>query len=99
MGEKPFSFDNIILNGPHHALLIPTCAKELFVLRRIGLNWHELVKQVREAQKEMLALPNGFGGVEYKLYVTRKIQDGNVVQVAGQSIDLTKELFEWPLRK
>jgi hypothetical protein len=89
--------DQLILSNPPGTLLVPVCAKELFVLRTVGINWQRLVKQVVEAHQELMANPTGFGPVDMKIYVTRKYTEDNVMSTMGQSIDLPLELFEWPL--
>lgn len=93
------SLDHMILTLPQGSLLAPICAKEVYVLRTIGVNWQRLLKPVAEAHREMMEHPEGFGPVDFKLYVTRKIRTGSVIQTAGQSIDVPQEIFEWPLSK
>lgn len=93
------SLDELILSGPQHALLTPICAKEVYVLRTIGINWQRLLKPVTEAHRELLAIQQGFGPVDFKLYLTRKVMEGSVIQTIGQSIDVPQEIFEWPLQK
>lgn len=87
----------MILGHPPGTLLTPICAKEVYVLRSIGINWQKLLKPVSEAHTELMAHPEGFGPVDFKLYVTRKTRTGSVIQTVGQSIDVPKEIFEWPL--
>lgn len=98
MNKYP-SLDQMILTLPHGSLLTPICAKEVYVLRTIGTNWQRLLKPVTEAHREMIEHPEGFGPVDFKLYVTRKIRTGSVIHTAGQSIDVPQEIFEWPLAK
>lgn len=98
MNKYP-SLDEMILSLPQGSLLTPICAKEVYVLRTLGVNWQRLLKPVSEAHRELMADPNGFGPVDMKLYVTRKIRTGSVIQTAGQSIDVPQEIFEWPLSK
>lgn len=93
------SLDRMILDLPPGSLLTPICAKEVYVLRTIGVNWQRLLKPVAEAHQELLAHPEGFGPVDFKLYVTRKIRTGSLIHTAGQSIDVPQEIFEWPLSK
>lgn len=96
MNKYP-SLDEMILSLPPGSLLTPICAKEVYVLRSIGTNWQRLLKPVAEAHKELLAHQEGFGPVDFKLYVTRKVRTGSVIQTVGQSIDVPQEIFEWPL--
>lgn len=98
MNKYP-SLDKMILSGPPGALLTPLCAKEVYVLRTIGMNWQRLLKPVTEAHRELMADPQGFGPVDFKLYVTRKVRTGSIIQTIGQSIDVPQEIFEWPLQK
>ncbi len=98
MNKYP-SLDELILAYPPGTLLTPICAKEVYVLRSIGVNWQRLLKPVTEAHAELMAHPEGFGPVDFKLYVTRKVRTGSVIQTAGQSIDVPQEIFEWPLQK
>lgn len=99
MNKQYPSLDEMILNLPHKSLLTPLCAKEVYVLRTIGTNWQRLLKPVTEAHREMMAHPQGFGPVDFKLYVTRKVTQDSVIQTVGQSIDVPQEIFEWPLSK
>lgn len=96
MNKYP-SLDEMILSLPPGSLLTPICAKEVFVLRTIGVNWQRLLKPATEAHRELLAHPEGFGPVDFKLYVTRKVTQGALIQTVGQSIDVPQEIFEWPL--
>ena len=98
MNKYP-SLDELILNAPPGSLLTPICAKEVFVLRSIGTNWQRLLRPTTEAHHELMAHPEGFGPVDFKLYVTRKVRTGSVIQTVGQSIDVPQEIFEWPLSK
>lgn len=98
MNKYP-SLDELILGGAPGSLLTPICAKEVYVLRTIGINWQRLLKPVTQAHQELLANPQGFGPIDFKLYVTRKIAEGSVIQTIGQSIDVPQEIFEWPLSK
>lgn len=98
MNKYP-SLDELILNAPQGTLLTPICAKEAYVLRTIGVNWQRLLKPTMEAYNELQAHPGGFGPIDFKLYVTRKVRTGSVIQTAGQSIDVPQEIFEWPLQK
>lgn len=98
MNKYP-SLDELILGHPPGTLLTPICAKEVYVLRSIVTNWRHLLKPVTEAHRELMAHPEGFGPVDFKLYVTRKVRTGSVIQTTGQSIDVPQEIFEWPLSK
>lgn len=93
------SLDKMILERPPGSLLTPICAKEVYVLRTIGINWQRLLKPVTEAHRDLMAHPQGFGPVDFKLYVTRKVTEGSVIQTVGQSVDVPQEIFEWPLSK
>lgn len=98
MSKYP-SLDEMILSLPQGSLLTPICAKEVYVLRTIGVNWQQLLKPVTEAHRDMMAHPTGFGPVDFKLYVTRKVTEGSLIQTVGQSINVPQEIFEWPLSK
>lgn len=98
MSKYP-SLDQLILAYPPGTLLTPICAKEVYVLRTIGVNWQKLLKPITEAHRDLMAHPAGFGPVDFKLYVTRKVTEGSVIQTVGQSIDVPQEIFEWPLSK
>lgn len=98
MNKYP-SLDAMILSMPPGSLLTPICAKEVYVLRTIGINWQRLLKPVAEAHREIITHPQGFGPVDFKLYVTRKVAEGSLIQTIGQSIDVPQEIFEWPLSK
>lgn len=96
MNKYP-SLDQIIRGSAPGALLTPICAKEVYTLRTIGVNWQRLLKPVTEAHQDLMAHPQGFGPVDFKLYATRKIVQGSVIQTVGQSVDVPQEIFEWPL--
>lgn len=96
MNKYP-SLDQLILGHPPGTLLTPICAKEVYVLRSIGTNWQRLLKPATEAHRELMSHPAGFGPCDFKLYVTRKVLEGSVIQTVGQSIDVPQEIFEWPL--
>lgn len=98
MNKYP-SLDEMIFSRPPGSLLTPICAREVYVLRTIGVNWQRLLKPVVEAHRELMTNPQGFGPVDFKLYITRKIVEGSVIQTVGQSIDVPQEIFEWPLSK
>lgn len=93
------SLDDLILSAPHRALLVPMCAKEVLVLRMLGTRWQGLTAQVVQAHSELMAHPEGFGAVDFKLFATRKYMEGNVMKTLGQSIDIPQEFFTWPLSK
>ena len=97
--HDPSPFDRIILQGPHNTLLVPICAKEVYVLRTIGVKWSRAAEAAAQMHKELMAHPLGFGPVDFKLYVTRKVTQDAVIQTVGQSLDLPQEIFEWPLSK
>lgn len=98
MNKYP-SLDEMILSLPPGSMLTPICAKEVYILRTIGVNWQKLLKPVTEAHRDLMAHSAGFGPVDFKLYVTRKVTEGSVIQTVGQSIDVPQEIFEWPLSK
>lgn len=93
------SLDERILGSPPGSLLVPTCAKELFVLRTIGTRWQGLVKTVMLAYNELMQHPGGFGSIDFKLYIGRRYREGNVVKTVAQEITVPQEVFEWPLQK
>lgn len=97
--NKYTSLDQLILGLPPGTLLAPICAKEVYVLRSIGVNWQRLLKPVTEAHRDLINHPQGFGPVDFKLYATRKVTEGSVIQTVGQSIDVPQDIFEWPLSK
>lgn len=93
------SLDQLILGHPPGTLLVPVCAKELLVLRILGSRWQRLTKAVVDARDEQIANPTGFGPVEFKFYVARKMTKDNVVGSQMDEIDLPQDFFEWPLPK
>lgn len=93
------TLDELILKLPAGSLLVPICAKEVYVLRTIGTRWQSVVKTVVAAHGELMAHPAGFGQTDFKLYVTRKYMRDNVISSVGQEIELPQDIFEWPLSK
>ena len=91
--------DSLILRSPQGTILTPICAKEVFVLRTIGIRWQQFVGVATQAQKELMAQPGGFGPADFRLYVTRKSIKEAVISTTGQVVELPQELFEWPLSK
>jgi hypothetical protein len=91
------SLDELILKAPTGTLLTPICAKEVLVLRTLGTRWQNVTRTVVRAHNEVIAQGGGFGPVDFKLYITRKYMDGNVVKTIGQEIAIPQEFFTWPL--
>lgn len=92
--------DQLILGNPPGSLLVPLCAKEVLVLRILGSRWQTLSKSVVAAHSELMAHPTGFGAVDTKMYLTRKYSQDNVIMgTQVHEIELSPELFVWPLPK
>jgi hypothetical protein len=89
--------DELILGSSSGSFLTPICAKEAFVLRTISIRWQSVARTVAQAHSELMQHRDGFGGVDFKLYVTRKYTEGNVVKTVGQEIAIPQEFFTWPL--
>lgn len=103
MSQSPHDASNIldrlIFKAPRNTLLVPVCAKELFVLRTLGTRWQDLTKALTVAYTDLKECPTGFGQIDVKLYVTRKYTQDNVVGTKVHELDLPQELFVWPLSK
>ncbi len=96
MPEYP-SLDQMILGSQQGTLLTPVCAKEVYVLRTVGIKWQQLAKIAADAHKDLMQHPGGIGSVDFMLYITRKVSQGSVIQTVEQSIQIPREIFEWPL--
>jgi hypothetical protein len=97
--HEPHVLDRIIMQQPQGTILAPMCAKEVYVLRTVGMKWSRVAEAVAQIHRELMAHPAAFGPLDFKLYVTRKASQGSVIQTIGQSLDLPQEVFEWPLSK
>lgn len=91
--------DHLILNYPPGSVLVPICAKEVLVLRTLGMRWQRLTTTVAKEHESQMKHPTGFGPVTVQLYVSRKYTQDNVIGNQLTEIAIPEEFFEWPLQK